>query len=232
MTGLIGAMEAEVSAFIAALEEASVSAYLGMTFHAGTLAGEPVVIARAGVGKVNAALAAGVMCMHYHPDRLINTGVAGALADDLVQGDVVSATSLVQYDMDTTPVGDPLGLLMVRGQNLVELPTDPALTDALCRAAAENGRIAHRGMIATGDRFVAGAEAKARIRAAFPAVACEMEGGAVAHAAFAAAVPCAVLRVISDGADGSAAVDYPAFVRDAALLSQHIVLSCLASLHT
>ena len=231
MTGLIGATESEVTHLVAALTDAEAETHLGMTFYRGTLEGEPVVITRAGVGKVNAALAAGTMSLLYHPDRLINTGVAGALAENLAQGDVVVATSLVEYDMDTTPLGEPRGLLSIRGQELVELPADRETVAALICAAEACGETPHTGMVATGDRFVAGADAKAAILSYFPALACEMEGAAIAHAAYAAGVPIAVLRVISDSADGSAPLDYPTFAKLAAEKCQHIVRTYLASLH-
>lgn len=231
MTGLIGATAGEVNNLVAALTDAKAETYFGMTFYAGTINGEPVVITRAGVGKVNAALAAGVMILHYRPDRLLNTGVAGALATGLAQGDVVVASSLVEYDMDTTPLGEPRGLLSIGGRELVELPTDAAMVAALSRAAAACGEAPHTGMVATGDKFVAGADAKAAILRDFPALACEMEGAAIAHAAFAAGVPCAVLRVISDSADGSAKLDYPTFAGVAAEKCQRIVCAYLAALH-
>ncbi len=231
MTGLIGAIPEEITHLVAALTDAVTETHLGMTFYRGVLAGEPVVITRAGVGKVNAALAAGAMALLYHPDRLINTGVAGALAGDLKQGDVVVATSLVEYDMDTTPFGEPRGLLQIRGQELVELPADGETVAALTRAAGTCGETPRTGMIATGDRFVAGADAKAAILSYFPALACEMEGAAIAHAAYAAGVPVAVLRVISDSADGSAQLDYPTFAAIAAEKCQRIVCAYLAALH-
>lgn len=231
MTGLIGAIPEEITCLVAALTDAVTETHLGMTFYRGVLAGEPVVITRAGVGKVNAALAAGAMALLYHPDRLINTGVAGALAGDLKQGDVVVATSLVEYDMDTTPFGEPRGLLQIRGQELVELPADGETVAALTRAAGTCGETPRTGMIATGDRFVAGADAKAAILSYFPALACEMEGAAIAHAAYAAGVPVAVLRVISDSADGSAQLDYPTFAAIAAEKCQRIVCAYLAALH-
>lgn len=231
MTGLIGAIPEEITHLVAALTDAVTETHLGMTFYRGVLAGEPVVITRAGVGKVNAALAAGAMALLYHPDRLINTGVAGALAGNLKQGDVVVATSLVEYDMDTTPFGEPRGLLQIRGQELVELPADGETVAALTRAAGTCGETPRTGMIATGDRFVAGADAKAAILSYFPALACEMEGAAIAHAAYAAGVPVAVLRVISDSADGSAQLDYPTFAAIAAEKCQRIVCAYLAALH-
>lgn len=228
MIGIIGAMAKEVDGLVAALAHPTAETLLGVTFHKGTLAGEEVVVACAGVGKVNAALTAGAMLLTYRPSLLLNTGVAGALDPTLRQGDIVLATSLVQHDMDTTPLGEPRGLLNIRGEELVEIPTDPAALAMMSRACASLGITPRTGLIATGDCFVASREQKETILSAFPALACEMEGAAIAHAAYAAGVPCGVLRAISDGADEQAKLDFPTFARQSAELSQKILLAFLA----
>ncbi|MGN1207522.1 MAG: 5'-methylthioadenosine/adenosylhomocysteine nucleosidase [Eubacteriales bacterium] len=228
MVGLIGAMPEEVSSLVANLTDAVSEKVAGVTYTRGFLAGKEVVVARAGVGKVNAALCACTMALLYHPTLLLNTGVAGALGEGVQQGDVVIATSLVQHDMDTTPLGDPPGLLTVGGENLVELVPSQKVVETLALAAEKEGVTPHFGMIASGDRFVANAAQKKEILSRFPALACEMEGAAVAHAAYAAGIPFAVLRVLSDDADGAAPACYPVFVKSAAKKSQEIVLSFLA----
>ena len=127
------------------------------------------------------------------------------------------ADAVIQHDMDTSPLGDPVGL--ISGLNLVTLPTDPAVTDGLCACVREAGVPYVRGVIASGDRFVAGNAAKQRIRAAFPAldlIACEMEGAAIVQVCFVNHVPCTVLRAISDGGDEHAFYDYPSFLRESA----------------
>ena len=89
----------------------------------------------------------------------------------------------------------------------------------------------HRGLIATGDQFISGAAAKAAIRRAFPAaMAAEMEGGAVAQAASMSGVPFAVVRAISDLADGTAAASFEQFEQHAADVSAAAVLQALALL--
>lgn len=227
MIGIIGAMTKEVDDLVATLAHPTTKTLLGVTFHEGSLAGEEVVVACAGVGKVNAALTAGAMLLTYRPSLLLNTGVAGALDPTLRQGDIVLATSLVQHDMDTTPLGEPRGLLNIRGEELVEIPTDPTALAMMSRACASLGITPRTGLIATGDCFVASREQKETILSAFPALACEMEGAAIAHAAYAAGVPCGVLRAISDGADEQAKLDFPTFARQSAELSQKILLTFL-----
>ncbi len=230
MTGIIGAMESEVSRLLGQMESRTEETVCGVTFYRGFLAGQETVVARAGVGKVNAALCAQTMILRYAASPIINTGVAGALSPALKQGDAVVASSLAEYDMDTTPLGDPAGLLTVAGENLTVLPADPAVGAALLEAAKAEGLYAVFGKIASGDRFVASHAEKERIRSLFGADACEMEGAAIAHACHAAKVPCGILRVMSDAADGGAATDFPTFVKGAADQSANILLRYLASL--
>jgi adenosylhomocysteine nucleosidase len=230
MIGIIGAMESEVVHLISEMKNKCETTICGITYYTGSLAGQEVVLARAGIGKVNAALCAQTMILKFNPTLILNTGVAGAISPDLSVGDMVVATALVQHDMDTTPVGDPLGLLTIRGENIVEIPTCNTAREILATTAKESGVNVLCGIIATGDQFISTTSQKDRIREHFSAVACEMEGGAIAHACYGADVPCAVLRAISDTADGEAHVDYPTFVTAAAQKSAEVVLAFLSRL--
>jgi adenosylhomocysteine nucleosidase len=82
--------------------------------------------------------------------------------------------------MDTSPLGDPVGFLS--GPDLIELPADPALVAAASAAAESIGVRFERGVIASGDQFIASGEKKKWIRETFGAISCEMEGAAIAHA--------------------------------------------------
>ena len=226
MIGLIGAMAVEVEALIARLE-APVETKIGLdTFVSGKLFGQDAVLAVCGPGKVNAALCAQSMILRFHPEWVLNLGVAGAGEEGISIGDMVIATAAVQHDMDTSPIGDPVGL--ISKLNLVELPCDEALRARLVRAAEAVGGIrVHQGIVATGDQFINKGEVRRVIHDRFHAKAVEMEGGAVAHACYTQGVPCGVLRSISDQADGSSDMDYPAFVRLAAAHSQQVVEALL-----
>ncbi len=227
MIGIIGAMESEVKTLTESLESHRTETHFGITFHVGTYADKEIVISRAGIGKVNAALSAQTMMMYYHPALILNTGVAGAVAPGLTVMDAVIADAYVEHDMDTTPVGDPAGLLNICGKELVEMPTDKDAAARLAAACTSVGLRTFRGIVATGDQFIATTAQKDRIRNTFGAVAAEMEGGAIAHACLAANVPFASLRVLSDNADGDAGVDYPTFVIGAAEKSAAAVLAFL-----
>ena len=222
MIGLIGAMAIEVEALMSRLEERR-EMVVGMdTFVSGRLFGQEAVLAVCGPGKVNAALCAQSMILHFRPEWVLNLGVAGAGAAGVSIGDMVIATAAVQHDVDTSPIGDPVG--MVSKLNLIEIPCDAALRERLVRAARTLPDIkVHEGIVATGEQFINRGEVRARIHERFHALAVEMEGGAVAHACYMHGVPCGVLRSISDQADGESEMDYPTFARMAAEHSQAVV---------
>lgn len=222
--GIIAAMQKEAAGLLEKMQDKTETVIGGVTYTAGTLCGHTAVVAVCGVGKVFAALCAQTMILRFAPQCIINTGVAGSLSTALSIGDLVIADGAVQHDMDTSAIGDPVGLLS--GINRIVLPTDRALTERLKAAAAAVGAVAHGGIVATGDRFVADAAEKRRIVDTFGAVACEMEGGAVAQACFVNGVPFALVRAISDDASGKAQVDYPVFADAAA--KNGIALLCAA----
>jgi len=225
MIGLIGAMAVEVEALEKKLEGRRETT-IGMdTFVSGKLFGQDAVLAVCGPGKVNAAVCTQKMITAFSPDWVLNLGVAGAGADGVRIGDLVAATAAVQHDADTSPLGDPVG--MVSKVNLVELPCDEELRARLVAAAKKANLTVHEGIIATGDQFIHDGATRARIHQLFGALAVEMEGGAVAHACLLNGVKCGVLRSISDQADGHSDMDYPTFTALAAAHSQQVVENLL-----
>ena len=226
MIGIIGAMDIEVENLKNAVENKQIKTVSGIDFVSGKISGTDVVIAKAGVGKVNAAVCAQTMILLYQPDAVINTGVAGSLSEKVGVGDIVVATATVQHDMDTSPLGDPVGY--ISGINMVELPCDEKVHNKLldCAKKAE-GIAVETGIIASGDIFLNSSEIKNKIVSNFGAVAGEMEGGSIGQVCVINKVPYCVLRAISDNADGSSHVDYPTFVAKAAEVSTNIMLDFL-----
>ena len=223
--GIIGAMEPEVEALIAAIDTPATETVSGITFYTGKIGEKTVAIAKCGIGKVFAAVCAQTMIMKYAPTLLINTGVGGALASGISTGDIVIATDLCQHDMDTSAIGDPKGL--VSGINVIYFDADKRAGEILINSAKALGLNACLGRIASGDKFVASKEDKERIVADFEATACEMEGCAIAQVAFINKTPFAVVRAISDSADGEATMDYPTFLPIAASNSTKMTLSLI-----
>lgn len=225
--GVIGAMESEVAQLRAALGQAETTELCGLTFYSGTLGGNRVVLVQCGVGKVNAARCAQLLIDRFQPDYIVNTGIAGGIGEGLAVADVVISAELVQHDFDVTAFGYAPGNLCDRAHRSepTVFRSDAELTETLRKAAGTliDATRVKTGRIATGDRFVASAEAKRAIAETFDAVAAEMEGGAIAQVAALAGVPFVVLRAISDLADGSAPASSEAFERETADLSAAIL---------
>ena len=228
MIGIIGALDIELERLIGAMQEPVHREISGVPFTCGRLLGTDVVIARAGVGKVNAAVCAQTMALIYEPELIINSGVSGALSPELRVGDVVIGTDVVQHDVDTTALGDEPGF--VSTVDRLSFPLDNFASTAIAAAAEELGIRAVRGRIASGDQFVASTERKEEIVRLFSAVTCEMEAGAIAHVCFLNRIPCAVIRSISDGGNEEAPMSYEEFLPLAAKNSAELTLAYLKSL--
>ena len=220
-TGIIGAMSVEVEALRAQIKDPVAETVSGIEFVSGTLYGNEVVIAKCGIGKVFAALCAQTMILRYRVDRIINTGVAGTLCEELGILNVAVATAVVQHDMDTSPLGDPVGL--ISGINVVEISASRELANDVKKAADSLGINCVKGVIASGDQFINDARKKEWIHDTFNAIACEMEGAAIGHVCYVNDVDFAVIRAISDNASGDANMEYPEMVRRAAAQSTDII---------
>lgn len=208
--GIIGAMEVEVATLRSNLEGMTVTHKAGMEFAQGKLEGLDVVVVQCGVGKVNAALCAQILCDCFDVSAIVNTGIAGSLNAQLDIGDLVVSTDAMYHDFDCSIFPN-----YVKGQvpgMPAAFPADAALSE-LAFAAAEQVNPGHTklGRIASGDQFVSTKEQKETIIALTDAYCTEMEGAAIAHAAYRNGVPFAILRAISDKADHSSEMDYPTF---------------------
>jgi len=220
--GIIAAMKIEAEQIIASMTDVSTEICGSIEYTIGKIGNTDIVCAVCGIGKVFAAMCAQTMIVKYAPDAIINTGVGGTLTKALSIGDVAVASETVQHDMDTSALGDPVGL--ISGINVIKLPADEKLGDQVCAIAAELGMKTVRGTIASGDRFIADMEVKKYITDNFGAIACEMEGAAVGQVCYVNKVPYLVIRAISDDADGGACEDYPAFAKKSAENSASLVI--------
>lgn len=209
--GIIGAMTVEVETLKQSMDEKKIVIHpTGMEFCEGTLEGLPTVVVQCGVGKINAALCVQILCDCFGVTHLVNTGIAGSLCAELDIGDLVVSRDAMYHDFDCTAFGYPYG--KVPGLDTVTFPADETLL-GYAFAAAESVNPGHTriGRVATGDQFVCEKMQKERIIALTQALCTEMEGGAIAQAAYRNRVPFVILRAISDKADNSAEMDYPTF---------------------
>lgn len=225
---IVSALDAELRALLALVEQREIQRVAGRAFHLGKLDGHCVVLASSGVGKVAAATTAALLLERCDVQALLFTGVAGGLHADVQVGDVVVARELLQHDMDASPL---FPRYEIPYTGVSRFATDARWGERLARAVAAlpaRPRL-HQGLVISGDRFIASAADNHALRRLLPdALAVEMEGAAVAQVCADFARPCAVLRTVSDRADDSAPVDFLRFVEDvAAGYSRDIVRAAL-----
>lgn len=225
MIGIIGAMDVEVENLKAQIENKKIETVSGVEFVSGRIFGKEVVVAKCGIGKVFASICAEAMILKYAPDVIINTGVAGTLTEELSIGDVAISQSVCQHDMDTSPIGDPKGLLS--GINIINIPADENLIEVAQNVIKAHNINCKKGVIASGDQFIASKEQKEFIVSEFSAIACEMEGASIGHVCFVNNVKFLVLRAISDSADNSSHMDYPTFLKMASENSTKVTLEII-----
>ncbi len=227
--GIIGAMDVEVAELIECMDNIKKETISGIIYYEGTLQGKDVVVAKCGIGKVHAAICAQTMILKYKPDAIINTGVAGSLSSDLDIADLVISDNVVQHDMDTSGMGDPVGF--ISGVDLINIPCSKNLVKKIESSAKtiENTNVIV-GTIASGDQFICNQDKKHYIIKHFNALCAEMEGAAIGHVCYLNNVDFCIVRAISDKADGSAHMDFPSFVKIAAKKSTQLINAFLKKL--
>ena len=227
--GIIGAMQVEVEILLGAMENKKTVEKAGSVFYEGTLKGLDVVVVQCGVGKVNAAICAQILCDLFEVTHLVNTGIAGSLCADLDIGDLVVSTDAMYHDVDAVHFGYPLG--KVPGMDTTAFPADKTMTDyAFAAAEAVNSGHTRLGRVASGDQFVAEKPLKEKIIAVTGGLCTEMEGAAIAQTAYRNRLPFVILRAISDKADDSAEMDYPTFERIAAHRCAEVTMNLVKQL--
>lgn len=207
--GIIGAMEEEVSALKEKLDVVSSRELASITFIVGLLKGKSIVIAKAGIGKVNAAICTQIMIDHFSVDYIINIGVAGALNKSLDVGDIVISKDTAQHDMDTSAFGDPIGVIPRMDESFFK--ADSNLISIAEKCSSELGLKTITGRIASGDQFVDSVDLKNKIRQNVKADCAEMEGAAIAQSCYLNKVPFLIIRSISDNAENNATISFDQF---------------------
>ena len=230
MIGIIGAMEEEVADLKAAMEVEAIIEKAKMTFVKGKLCGKEVVVVRSGIAKVNAGICAQILIDMFSVDALINTGIAGSLDAQIDIGDIVISTDAVQHDVDASTMGNPVG--QIPRMDTFSFPADEKLIRAARLANEEENSDIHTftGRVVTGDQFISDDVKKEYLVNTFGGKCAEMEGAAIAHAAYLNDIPYVIIRAISDKADNSATMDYPTFEKQAAQCSVKLLKNMLKRL--
>jgi adenosylhomocysteine nucleosidase len=228
-TAIVSAMQQELAAVLALIPYEQKQDVAGREFFVGELHGASVVAVLSRIGKVAAATTAALLIDRFGVDRIVFTGVAGGLAPGVNRGDVVIAQAFLQHDLDASPIF-PKYEVPLYGMD--RFATDPALTAQLAHAVARAlpGTRVHRGLVVSGDRFVATTAESRALQAALPgALAVEMEGAAIAQVCHDFGVPFAAVRTISDRADDAAHGDFVSFIREVASRHSAAIVEALLS---
>lgn len=238
--GIMAAMPEELQALLDVMPDETMVVRAGRQFWVGHLHGREVVAVLSRIGKVAAAITTTVLIAEFGVKQVWFTGVAGGLGQGVRVGDVVVADSLVQHDMDASPLFprfelpglgvtslQPPALLTTHVVSVVKQVLSPAslaeggtLADVHLSALGLGQPTVHQGLIISGDQFIHAVQTCRSLTQALPqAMAVEMEGAAVAQVCHDFGVPYAIVRTISDRADDDAHVDFPRFI--SAVASQY-----------
>ena len=240
MFGILCATVEEIAALRARLDVAPGTERHGPTrVWRGRFGDAPLVLAQAGIGKVNAAAAATLLLGVFGATRLVFCGVAGGLDPDLPVGAVLLADRLAIHDYGVMAAGrltaTRSGLVPLGAPELDRLAPVPAEVSAILERLAAILRTqveapVRLGGIVTADYFLNCAETRQDLHARFGAQAIDMESGAVNQVAMAWGAPLYVIRTLSDLAGEESHLTYPQMAQMAAHNSALCVLDLLALL--
>ncbi|MBR1373332.1 5'-methylthioadenosine/adenosylhomocysteine nucleosidase [bacterium] len=217
---IIGAMDCEVEKLKEILNNVEEIKQGILTVYKGEAYGKTVVVAKSGVGKVCGAVCTQLLIDKFNPYCIINTGVAGGLGKGMQVLDIVLAEKLVQHDFDASAIGYAKGYICnnIKPDEPTYFYADKELINKFKLAISEKmpDLRYHEGVIASGDMFVGTSEKKKELNVMFGAIAAEMEGAAIAHAATLNCVPFIIIRSLSDLADEKAGKGHAFKEREAA----------------
>ncbi|MCF6159716.1 5'-methylthioadenosine/adenosylhomocysteine nucleosidase [Furfurilactobacillus milii] len=221
--GILCAMDEEIKELKAQLSNETTTTVGKVDFFSGQINGSDVVLVRSGIGKVEAGLTTALLITNFDVDVVINSGSAGGIGTGLTVGDVVIADETAYWDVDATAFDYVYGQLP---QQPARFKASDKWADEIIKAADATGLAVKRGLIVTGDSFVASDETIKDIKTHFPeAVSCEMEGAAVGQVAHQFDVPYLVIRAMSDTGNGDAGVSFDEFIIEAGKRSANMLLN-------
>jgi adenosylhomocysteine nucleosidase len=240
--GILCAIPEETKAFGTALQIATTQRIGDNDFHTGTLNGHAITLVECGIGKVNAAFAATVLCDHFKAKTLVFSGIAGGLDSVLQVGDVVIAELVTQFDYGRFQNGEIIPYRpgvppLVPPERITGYALPAQLRSKLApllsvQLPAWDGRTPkiQFGRILTGDVFLNDSQQRKKLFAAHGAQAIEMEGAAVAQIAEKYHADAIIIRALSDLAGDDSHLDFASFGHYAAQAAAALVIETLALL--
>ena len=224
-TAIIAAMEEEVKYLKEHINNHEMYEFQGYQYHIGDIEGRRIVVARSGIGKVNAALSTALLLEHFSVDEVINTGAAGGMSPELKIGDIIIGDECIHHDVDATAFGYKFGQI----PNMPESFRSDEKLIAIFSSILEKLSFHYQvGRIATGDKFVTSFEQMPKILKEFPDIkAAEMEGAAIAQVCYQYKVPCIIVRSISDVVGSNSGVTFDEYVDTAAKNTTEVLVEFL-----
>ncbi len=223
MLGIIGAMDEEVIKIKEVMEDVEITKKASMEFYKGKMSGKDVVVVRSGIGKVNAGICTQILADLFGVDAVINTGIAGSLNADIDIGDIVLSTDALQHDVDATGFGYEPGVIPRMEESTFKADAHLREIAKECCERVNPDIKVFEGRVVSGDQFISDKAVKENIVGKFEGFCTEMEGAAIAQAAYLNKIPFLIIRAISDKADDSATEDYPTFEKKAIAHSVNLV---------
>ena len=220
---LIGAMPSELADIRAILGKDEVKHISGFDFYINEKDGKSIINACCGIAKVNAALCTQVMIDNFHPDCVINTGIAGGMNNAVKVCDIVISTEVLPHDLDLHFLKDYPPYCGI-------FKADDMLIDTAEKVCAEFDVKSFRGRIVSGEAFISSNDVKKAIQDKYDPYAVDMESAAVGHCCYLNKLPYVSVRCISDNADDEGAMSFDEFEKIAAKRVAEIVLRMAALL--
>ena len=223
--GIIGALDEEVASLIEKTNAKFERSALETNFYRANVNEYELVIARCGVGKVNAAIIAQEIIDEYGVDAMINVGVAGAIDSRIKRNGIVISEKLYEHDVDCLE-----GAGVISRMKTSEFVSDAKLVSvakASCEQVCEKDNF-FVGVIVSGDQFICTLKKREWLSEEFGALCAEMEGAAIAHTCQVNSIPFLVLRSICDFADEGAAESFQENKDEALDFTTDVVLKMLS----
>lgn len=192
---VIVAMQKELSLLLSRFEKYEEKPFGDFKVYVGQIYGHTVIVSQCGIGKVNAALRAYEIIREFHPELVVNSGVAGGVDSRMKIGSVLVADRIAYHDVWCGP-GTEYGA--ADGCPRLFRSSSAALS-CLKEVSASHDSDVVFGLLCSGDKFISTPAQVDEIKSHFPdALGCDMESAAIAQACLMMNVPFVVVRVMSD----------------------------------
>ena len=225
--GIIIAMDEELNELLPYLKNKKEIKIFNLSFYEGLISNQECILVLSGIGKVNAARACQILIDNMNVDYVINIGVAAGINKNLMIGDIVIGTKLVQHDFDITSFGHPKGYITGVGQYIL---ADNYLINLFEKSTTDNV-VLKKGVIASGDIFCTEPQMALKIKTKFDALCVEMEGASIAQVCFLSGIPFIVVRSISDIPNNENQIDFEHFLKESSEKVAKILVRTIAKIN-